>query len=367
MKRLRNVLISLELYRAPLFEGIAEYARTHNWHLSLDMLTNPSKIPWGWDGDGIITMMIQDGTELVDFLKETDKPTVNIEGMDLGTGYPRVLSDTKLSAQLSFEYFRSKGFEQFAYYGYDQSVRGLSFQTLVKSHNYPCSAFFEGGVSWKKELEDVTKWLSQQTFPLAVFCWTDYAGARFIDMAHSLGYKIPEQISVLGMDNEELICDSTAVRLSSVKTDLKMVGYLGAQALDEIMDGKVVTGDHFIPPREVIERESTDTLAIKDPHVKQAVEYMKKNYSKFINISDVVHNLHISRRSLEKSFTRILNQSPHETLLKIRLDHAKRLLKEKTEKVATVANLVGFADAKHFSTVFKEQVGCSPRDFQRKL
>ncbi len=367
MKRMRNVLISLEFYRAPLFEGIAEYARTHNWHLSLDMLTNPSKIPWGWDGDGIITMLIQDETELVKFLNKKNKPTVNLEGRNLTTEYPRVLSNTRLAAELAFEYFREKGFEQFAFYGYQHSVRGADFQAVAKENSFPCSVFYEGGADWEKELENMEKWLKDQTFPLAVFCWTDYAGARFIDMAHSLGYKIPEQVAVLGMDNEELICDSTAVRLSSIKTELKLVGYLGAQALDKIMDGQEANENLLIPPSEVVQRGSTETLAIKDPNVKQAVEYMNKNYSKFINISDVVHSLDISRRSLETAFSKVLHQSPHETLLKIRLNRAKTLLHEKSQKISSVANSVGFSDPKYFSTVFKDHIGLSPRDFQKKL
>lgn len=367
MEKMKNVLIALEFYRGPLFEGIAEYAREHNWHLSLEMLPNPGNIPWGWDGDGILTMLIKDETELLDFLHKCDKPTVNLEGRSLTTTYPRVLSDTHKAARLAFKYFRDKGFSNFAFYGYRQSVRGKDFLTVVKENGFDCHPLYEWNGSWQGELEITSDWLKQQELPLAVFCWTDYAGARFIDMAHSLGYRIPEDIAVLGMDNEELICDCAAVRLSSIRTDIKKVGYLGAELLDKMMNGERPTEpSSYIAPREVVERGSTDTLAIDSPHVAEAVIFMKQEYAHFINIADVAKNSEISRRGLEKAFIRSLNKSPHEVLLKIRLDKSTKLLRQTDDKISDIARQVGLNDPKHFSTLFKQANGISPRDYRLK-
>ncbi len=367
MSKMKNVLVALEFYRGPLFEGIAEYARTHNWHLSLEMLPNPGNIPWGWDGDGILTMLIKDETELIDFLDKCDKPTVNLEGRRLTTPYPRVLSDTLKAAEMAFGYFRDKGFLNFAFYGYRHSVRGRDFIRIVKENNFECNALYEWNGSWQGELEITAEWLKQQQLPLAVFCWTDYAGARFIDMAHSLGYRIPEDISVLGMDNEELICDCAAVRLSSIRTDIKTVGYLGAALLDKIMNGEDPNEpSSYIAPREVVERGSSDTLAIGSPHVAAAIRFMKENYSKCINISDVTKNATISRRGLEKAFLRFLNKTPHEVLLKIRLDKAKTILRQTDDKIAAISRQVGLPDPKHFSTLFKQHHGLSPREYRMK-
>lgn len=365
MKKMKNVLIALEFYRGPLFEGIAEYAREHNWHLSLEMLPNPGNIPWGWDGDGILTMLIKEETELLDFLEKCNKPTVNLEGRKITTSYPRVLSDTKKAAEMAFNYFREKGFVNFAFYGYRNSVRGKDFVKVVTENRFDCQSLYEWNGSWQGELEITKDWLKKQKLPLAVFCWTDYAGARFIDMAHSLGYKIPEEVSVLGIDNEELICDCAAVRLSSIRTNIKQVGYLGAQLLDQIMDNK--NSDEpssYIAPAEVIERNSTDTLAINSPHVSNAVRYMKENYGKYINISDVSKNSEISRRGLEKAFLRTLNKSPHEILLRIRLEKAKNLLRETDDKISEISRHIGLADPKHFSTLFKKEYKLSPREFR---
>ena len=364
--KLKNVLVALEFYRGPLFEGIAEYARTHNWHLSLDMLTNPGNIPWGWDGDGILTMLIHDDTKLIRFLKTCNKPTVNLEGRRMTTAYPRVLSDTRKAAEMAFHYFRGKGFSNFAFYGYAQSVRGNDFVAVVQANGFCCGRFHETTASWRDELESVRQWLEGQSKPLAVFCWTDYAGARFIDMAHSLGFRIPEEIAVLGMDNEALICDCAAVRLSSIRTDIRTVGYLGAAKLDRIMQGEAPEEEtRFIPPREVVERGSTDTHAATSPLVMQSVTFMQEHHGEAINVADVVRACHVSRRGLEKAFLASLGQTPHETLQRIRMERARLLLRENTGKVANIARQVGITDAKYFSTLFLKETGLSPRDYRK--
>ena len=364
--KMKNVLIALEFYRGPLFEGIAEYARAHNWHLSLDMLANPANIPWGWDGDGILTMLVRDDTKLIRFLRECGKPTVNLEGRHLTTSYPRVLSDTRAAATMAFDYFRSKGFTRFAFYGYEQSVRGRDFAAVVRENGYGCGILHETAASWREELAAVRKWLKAQPKPLAVFCWTDFAGARFIDMAHSLGFRIPDEIAVLGMDNEELICDCAAVRLSSIRTDIQTVGYLGDAKLDLILNGQTPEKEsRLIPPREIVERASTDTMAAGSPLVAHAVRLMQERHGSGINVAGIVAACGISRRGLEKAFLAGLGMTPHDALLKIRMDRARILLRDGDSKVAAVAAQVGIGDAKHFSALFRQASGLSPRAYRR--
>lgn len=364
--KMRNVLVALEFYRGPLFEGIAEYARTHNWHLSLEMLANPAKIPWGWDGDGILTMLIRDDTKLIRFLRECNKPTVNLEGRRLTTSFPRVLSDTRAAAGMAFDYFRGKGFSHFAFYGPAHSVRGRDFAAVVGENGFECGVLEETDAPWREELNSVRKWLRKQPKPLAVFCWTDSSGARFIDMAHSLGFRIPEEVSVLGMDNEALICDCAAVRLSSIHTDIQSVGYLGAAKLDRLLDGGAPeTENRLVPPREIVERASTNTLAAASPLVSRAIHLMQERHASGINIAGIVAACGVSRRGLEKAFLSSLGMTPHDALLKIRMDHARILLRGSAEKISSVAGQVGIGDAKHFALLFRKTSGVSPRGYRK--
>ena len=363
---MKNILVAFEFYRSPLFEGVAKYARDHDWHLSLDMLNNPSDMPWGWDGDGILTMLIHSDTKLLKFLKDCDKPTINLEGRNLTTQYPRVLSNTKMAANIAFEYFRSKGFVNFAFYGLPQSVRGLDFINKCVENGFNCRIFSEWKGTWKGAMNITKDWLKAQPKPLAVYCWTDYAGVKLIDMAHALGYRIPEEIAILGMDNEELICESAAIRLSSIETELQSVGYEGAKMLDELMRKPGLKPEtKYISPREVISRASTDILTTKSKNVEQAISYMKRNYPSFININDVVANNNISRRGLEKAFLSTFKKTPRVILEKIRIDQAKKLLTSTTDKICTISKAVGINDPRYFSTVFKKHTNIAPRDYRR--
>ena len=364
--RMKNVLVALEFYRGPLFEGIAEYAREHHWHLSLDMLPNPGNIPWGWNGDGILTMLVRDDTPLLKFLAQCDKPTVNVEGRRLGTPYPRVYTDTRQAVELAFHHLHGRGFTRFGFYGYENSTRKVEFLKLLEEKGLPCAILDESNNSWEAETRRVKAWLKSQQSPLAVFCWTDYAGARFMDMALSLGYKIPDEIAVIGMDNETLVCDCTAVRLSSVRTDLHRVGYLGAAQLDRLMAGKKPSAaDQLIPPHEVVERGSTDTLAVGSPLVAKAVDYMKKPGAK-MNVAAVAQACGVSRRGLEKAFRAHLGCSPHGALVRVRISRAKALLRLPEGKIGAVGAQVGVRDPKHFTSLFKTATGISPREYRRQ-
>lgn len=363
--KMKNVLVALESYRAPLFQGIAEYARHHHWHLSLEMLTNPSLLPWGWDGDGILTTLVQDSTTMHDFLKACNKPTVNLEGRWTTTSYPRVLSDTKKAAKMTFRYFRAKGFSNFAFYGNAQSFRGQAFIETVRKKGFTCEALYERGTSWAEELAATKAWIKIQPKPLAVLCWTDYAGARFVDMAHLLGWRIPSQIAVMGMDNEELVCDCAAVRLTSMRTDIQKVGYQGAALLDHLMKGKSAPREtEMIPPREIIERRSTDTFTTGSPLVAKAVKFMRTHLSDNINVADIVTTCGVSRRGLEKAFLKSMGHTPHDALLHFRMKRARALLRDGHDKIADVARQVGITDAKHFSVMFKKATAQTPREYR---
>ncbi len=363
-----HVLVALEFYRGPLFEGIAQYARDHHWHLSLDMLPNPGNIPWGWRGDGILTMLVRDGTPLPDFLDKCRLPTVNVEGRRMGTSYPRVLTDTEGAVALGINHLRARGFTRFGFYGYAHSARKEAFVRQLKEAGLACAVLHESAAPWEKETRRVGAWLKGLQMPMAVFCWTDYAGARFMDMALTLGHKVPQDIAVLGMDDETLVCDCTAVRLSSIRTDLRKVGYLGAQQLDLMMAGKApAAADLWVPPHEVVARGSTDALASDSPLVARALAHMKSHHARGAKVEDAAAACGVSRRGLEKAFRAHLGRTPHDMLVEIRVEHAKVILRDPKVKIGAVGAQVGVRDPKHFSSLFKSVAGVSPKEYRRRV
>lgn len=365
--KMKHVLVALEFYRGPLFEGIAQYAREHQWHLSLDMLPNPGNIPWGWRGDGILTMLVKDGTPLPAFLDKCQLPTVNIEGRRMGTPYARVLTDTDKAVELGIAHLRARGFTRFGFYGYEHSMRKEAFVRQLKAAGLECAVLHESAAPREEETRRVGAWLKGLQTPMAVFCWTDYAGARFMDMALTLGHKVPQDIAVLGMDDETLVCDCTAVRLSSIRTDLRRVGYLGAEQLDRLMAGKApAAADLWVPPREVAARGSTDVLACDSPLVVRALAHMSLHHAKGAKVEGVAAACGVSRRGLEKAFQTHLGRSPHDMLVEIRMDHAKAILRDPKVKIGAVGAQVGVRDPKHFSSLFKAKALVTPREYRRR-
>ena len=361
---MKNVLIAFEFYRTPLFEGVVEYAREHDWHLSLEMLNRPSDIPWGWQGDGILTMLIHGNDELQTFLDDSKSKIINLEGRKEFV-YPRVHSDSSSIGKMAFDYFRTKGYHQFAFYGPQNSIRGNYFVEHVKQGGYDCSFFGERELPWQEKLAECQEWLKGQTFPLAVYSWCDHSAASFIDMAKILGYHIPHDIAVLGTDNEHLICHGSAISLSSVDSHLKEVGYRGAEVLDAMMHR-----DHEPPhsemlaPIRVVERASSDQLAIDSPVVAKAIRYMKQHYSEGINIADVLQYVGLSRRGLEKAFYGNFSMSPRVLLEKLRMEAARRYLRETNDNIKSIALGCGYSAPRNFSSIFKEHTGMTPKQYR---
>jgi LacI family transcriptional regulator len=363
----KKVLIAFEFYRRPLLEGVFQYAKEMQWHLSLEMVNRPSDIPWGWQGDGVLAMLIHGDSDLLHFLKTLSLPTINLEGR-AEYPYPRVRSDSVAGAKMVIDDMQQKGYRHFAFYGPKDSTRGRDFLLELEFRGLNGHHIMEEQVPWGEQLDicarELTHLVGAENPPLAVYSWTDYSAANFINMAQSLGYDIPKDIMVMGTDDEELVCESSAVRLSSLFTDLHGVGYLGAKQLDAIMSQNKSVGDMTHPPAFIKERMSTSGLAIQSERLRQVVDAMKARFSQGINVSDVVKLSGMSRRSLEHLFRAELGSTPRQILENIRLQHAKNCLLDSQDKIASISAACGYSDPHNFSKVFKQHTGLSPKRFR---
>jgi LacI family transcriptional regulator len=175
------------------------------------------------------------------------------------------------------------------------------------------------------------------------------------------GLRVPDDIAILGADNNKLICENQAVPLSSVRHDLRTIGYEGAAMLDRLMDGqKLEQRLKLIPPRGIAVRQSTDALAVTDPLIRKLLEYLKTHFKHSIGTAELAEMFGVSRRSLEVRFRESMHSSIREHLIGIRIQEAKRMLNYTNEPIETIAALTGFCHAPHFSNTFKKQEGISP-------
>ncbi|MDD4102720.1 MAG: substrate-binding domain-containing protein, partial [Kiritimatiellae bacterium] len=220
--------------------------------------------------------------------------------------------------------------------------------------------------NWKAQYNWLQKELRRLPKPLAVFCYCDYDAAKFESVCLDAGYNVPEDIAILGVDNDTLVCENIRVPLSSVRHDLVRIGYEGAALLNQIMGGaKPPREPGLVPPRGVELRASTDSATHADPLVRAAMHYFRDNLGKSIGVSDVAAAMGIPRHKLVQHFDKITGKPVYSTLLRLRLLEVKRLLALTDQSIKDIAKATGFCHAQHLSNVFSRTEGITPLNYRR--
>ena len=204
--------------------------------------------------------------------------------------------------------------------------------------------------------------------PIGLFAVTDYRARQVLDACRQVGMRVPQQVAVIGVDNEEVICMHGEPKLSSVARNNQQEGYHAAAMLDQLIRGKNVAAvEEKIPPLGVVARESTETVAFKDPRLCEAIDYLNKHIDDPIGVQELASHVGVSRRWMEYAFRDALGESPYQYIRHRRLKLAQHLLEEETAtKIYEVARRTGFTSAKQLSMAFCQEFGVSPRDYQRK-
>jgi LacI family transcriptional regulator len=188
-----------------------------------------------------------------------------------------------------------------------------------------------------------------------------------IDVCREEGISVPEDIAVLGVDNDVLLSDMVRPTLSSIMIPGEQIGFEAARLLDEMLQGKKVSMTPvLLPPQGVVTRHSTDVLSIDDPDVAEAARFIRENAFKAITVQSVLDCVSMSRRNLERRFKRVMKRSLLDEIRRVHLDRATRLLRETDLDMPHVAEQSGFGSPIRFSTVFKEMTGVAPSIYRRK-
>lgn len=372
----RNVLLALGWYYPEIHRGVARFARDHHWHITADF---DDPVPKHWDGDGVITFLGAK-QDLWRRLRKFDVPIMDLTESRPNISLPRVTMDNMVIGRLAARHFLDKGYRSFAFVqrwelGVSRRRRN-HFKSGIHDAGYQCSV-----LSWQREAngrpdtrEQRHRWLIQRLStlpkPLAVFASRDAEAVEVIEACISAEILVPEQVAVLGVDNTEHVCDCLQVPLSSIDPNLEQVGYEGAALLDRLMHGKSTKSLVYIPPAGIMERRSTDHLAVDHPLVVAALRFIHDHCHETINMSDVVSHVAMSRSGLEKAFREHYVRAPMEELRYIRLVRAKAMLVDTDAKIITIALRTGFRTAHNLCRVFKQHTGMTPKEYrleQRRL
>jgi len=307
-------------------------------------------------------------------------PAVDVRYLLRNLGMPSVRPDDAAAARLAFEHLRERGFRHFAFCGFNgadySDVRRDSFLECATKSKLPCNVYSdplkirkastqEYEARGLKDGEHVARWLEELPKPVGVMACNDIRGQQVLNACRAAGISVPEEVAVIGVDNDEMLCELSDPPLSSVSLDTERIGYEAAAILDQMLAGKKLKQPVvFIQPAGVITRRSTDVLAIEDRHITTATRFIRERACEGIDVSDVLKIVPLSRSTLERRFFHVLGRSPKDEILRTRLTRAKQLLAETDFSLAQVADKVGFDHPEYLSVIFKKKTGLTPGEYR---
>jgi LacI family transcriptional regulator len=366
-------------YARGLLRGIYAYLREHRpWSVYLPEQGRGDAPPhWlkTWRGDGVIARI--ENPRIARMVKGLGTPAVDVSAGRLLPELPCVETDNEAIARLALEHFLERGFRSVAYCGdarFDWSRdRRNWFGDLASAAGCSVSVFSppqrkrRPNISWEQEEKELAGWIRQLRMPCGVMACYDIRGRQVLDVCRRIGVAVPDDVAVIGVDNDDLLCSLSDPPLSSVVPDTHRTGYEAAAILDRLMAGESdQSGVMLIPPRGIVTRQSSDVLATADPDVSSAVRFIRDHACDGIKVEDVLRVVPVSRRILESRFKKMLGHTPHEEILRVQLHRVRELLEETDLPLATIANRAGFKYVEYLSVVFKRQFAMPPSQYRAK-
>lgn len=373
----RHVLAYLQWSTHKLEHGIRAYAREADWTLSF--MHNTRDYERGSDQmDGVLVMP---GNVPIDFRRLFPKAKlVNLHGMagePIRPAFDAAISvDHEQVSRLAADYLLSLGFRRFIGFGGKPGepvvTRLRAFRKFVGERGGTMREFYLK--SWAEQIvfepqqikSRVSQIIRKVGLPLAVYAPEDIYADAFIQTALDLGYRVPEDISVLGVNNSREICESCRVPISSIDVNLSRLGYEAARLLDRLMNGEISEPDLVqVPPLTIEKRQSTPGAPEEDRAVSAIRQYIREHFAERISIQTVLQDLRVSRSTAFAHFTRAVGHSIGKEIMLVRMEHARHLLRHTDYKVDAVAWMCGYADSSAFGRLFKKLHQQSPSEYRR--
>ncbi len=363
-------------YSRGLLEGIVHYVRAHDsWSIWLPEQRRGEPPPQQlarWQGDGVIARI--ETAEIARALNRRRLPVVDVSAARPLTTVPWVETDDAAIARMAAEHLVERGFRRLAFVGEPQfnwsRYRELEFQKCCREAGVTCEVYEpqRQRLSSIRRMADsarLSHWLSTLVKPVGVFASYDIKAQQVLECCRELGLAVPEQVAVLGVDNDPLLCNLCTPSLSSIMPDTLRTGALAAELLDRMMRGETVLPQaYLIPPLGVVTRHSTDILAIEDADVAAALRCIRERAREGIDVGDLLREIPVSRRVLEAKFRKLVGRTPHAEILRVRLHRVRQLLIETELSIGEIAARVGFRHAEYLTVAFRRSLGTTPTEFR---
>lgn len=359
--------------------GIHNYVRKHTpWQIFAEPHSERDKIqvPEGWQGEGIIARV--QSLSMASTLEKTGIPVVNVSGIRLKkSNFHQVTTDIEAAARIAVEHFLNRGFRNFGYF----SLLGLSYvsdqQSAYMRHlkelEFSCAMYTSpakrGAIAdWTLNMDNLAAWLKSLPKPVGIFTWNASSGRQLVHGCQWAGLNVPEEVAILSGANDSLFCEMSHVPISGVAAATEAIGHDAAVLLAQLMKGRRPSrSPKLIAPLGVVARQSTDTLAIREKPLADAVRFIREHVDQPIQVQDILDHVPLSRSALERLFVRVLQRTPGEEIRRVHFERAKHLLEQTDMPEPEVAEAAGFGSPEYMVYVFTRQLGVSPIQYRKKV
>jgi len=385
MKRPRRVAVLGNVarrYDRRVIQGVTAYVRkTGGWNLYVeeDPLQKLPKLE-KWDGDGIIANF--DDHKIAVAVRELTIPVIGFGGgrgwYDPACGVPYFTTDNAAIGRLAAEHLLDCGFTRLAFYGNPRrrlaqwsEERERAFGQRADDAQVSCAVYHgrhADAQHWLRQLRELSAWLKSLSKPIGLMACTDIRARQVLEACRTIGARIPEDVAVIGVDNDEMICELTTPPLSSIEQGSRQIGFQAAALLDRLMAGRARAkrpSRHVIAPEALISRQSTDVLACNDPELTRAIRFVREHACDPISVADVLRIVPVSRSTLENRFRASLSRTVHAEIQRVQVERARELLVHTDLLIKQIAVRCGFKYVPYLTRVFSLQVGLSPIEYRR--
>jgi LacI family transcriptional regulator len=373
-----RVALILETSLAPgrdMLRGVARYLREHGpWSTFLEPRSLEESVPrWlrKWRGDGIIARV--QNRKIADAVIATGIPAVDVLGVVQPSALPLIHTDDARIAAMAAEHLLERGFKRFAFFGLageNWSIRRRDAFARAVGSEHSCT-FFETPRHvhhtrmWEDYADDLAAWVRSLPKPAGLMLCSDQCGPIMLEACRRARVVVPDEVAVIGVDNDEPLCEVAGPALSSVWPDHARVGYEAATMLEGLMrGGKAPAQPIYIPPRGVVTRRSTDVLAMEDREIAAALRFIRDHACEKPGLDDVASHAAMSRTALQRRFKKAIGRTVHEEILSVRLRRAKEFLADTELPIRVIAEKTGFIHQEYLGAVFRARLGQTPAQFR---
>jgi LacI family transcriptional regulator len=286
---------------------------------------------------------------------------------------PAVVTDAESIAKLALDHLQSLGLRHFAFCGFDamswSNERKAQFERLVTASGFDFFLYKQPGIrmvtDWNDERHSMERWIRSLPKPIGILACNDDRGQHVLEACKAAGMAVPDEVAVIGVDNDAILCELCEPPLSSIALNTEEAGYMSARLLHSLMNGDRMRGQEIIVSgTHIVKRQSTDVLSVDNADVANAIRFLRQNIKNKIRIDSIVAQTHLSRRSLEMQFRRLLRRTIYKEVCHARIELMMQMLVETNVSISEITASLSFTDVAHASRFFKRESGMSMKQFR---